>query len=160
LAEEPAVEVRDEGRTVVLTTHYMEEARTLCDRVAIMDAGKMIACDTLLNLIRSLEANATVLVTVEGELNGGEASLPGVAGFRREGPELRLRTRDSQATLLALMRLAEASGARVSGLLPVAVFATLGSLAFLSLGFFLAGISVRSRAPTPWRTSWPSRCSF
>ncbi|HMT18462.1 MAG TPA: ABC transporter ATP-binding protein [Candidatus Saccharibacteria bacterium] len=47
-------EVRDRGVTVVLTTHYMEEAELLCDRVAIMDNGKIIALDTPKQLIQSL----------------------------------------------------------------------------------------------------------
>jgi ABC-2 type transport system ATP-binding protein len=47
-------EVRDRGVTVVITTHYMEEAELLCDRVAIMDNGKIIALDTPKNLIKSL----------------------------------------------------------------------------------------------------------
>jgi ABC-2 type transport system ATP-binding protein len=47
-------EVRDKGVTVVITTHYMEEAELLCDRVAIMDNGKIIALDTPKNLIKEL----------------------------------------------------------------------------------------------------------
>lgn len=46
--------IRDNGVTVVLTTHYMEEAEALCDRVAIMDKGKIIAIDTPRALIKSL----------------------------------------------------------------------------------------------------------
>jgi ABC-2 type transport system ATP-binding protein len=47
-------EVRDKGVTVILTTHYMDEAEQLCDRVAIMDSGKIIALDTPKNLIKQL----------------------------------------------------------------------------------------------------------
>lgn len=47
-------EVRDKGVTVILTTHYMEEAEQLCDRVAIMDNGKIIALDTPKNLVKQL----------------------------------------------------------------------------------------------------------
>lgn len=47
-------EVRDKGVTVILTTHYMEEAERLCDRVAIMDSGKIIALDTPKNLVKQL----------------------------------------------------------------------------------------------------------
>ncbi len=47
-------EVRDRGVTVILTTHYMEEAEQLCDRVAIMDNGKIIALDTPKNLVKQL----------------------------------------------------------------------------------------------------------
>ncbi|MDQ3123369.1 MAG: ABC transporter ATP-binding protein [bacterium] len=47
-------EVRDRGVTVVMTTHYMDEAELLCDRVAVMDSGNIIALDTPKNLIKSL----------------------------------------------------------------------------------------------------------
>ncbi|HET7060290.1 MAG TPA: ABC transporter ATP-binding protein [Candidatus Saccharimonadales bacterium] len=47
-------EVRDRGVTVLMTTHYMDEAQMLCDRVAIMDNGKIIALDTPNNLIKQL----------------------------------------------------------------------------------------------------------
>ena len=46
--------IRDEGKTIVLTTHYMEEAEELCDRVAIMDSGKIIACAPPQELIKQL----------------------------------------------------------------------------------------------------------
>ena len=47
-------DVRDRGVTVVMTTHYMDEAELLCDRVAVMDTGKIIAMDTPKNLIKNL----------------------------------------------------------------------------------------------------------
>ena len=47
-------QVRDNGVTVVMTTHYMDEAELLCDRVAVMDSGKIIALDTPKNLIKAL----------------------------------------------------------------------------------------------------------
>jgi ABC-2 type transport system ATP-binding protein len=46
--------IREEGRTVVLTTHYMEEAEELCDRVAIMDGGRIIALDAPQALVDAL----------------------------------------------------------------------------------------------------------
>lgn len=47
-------EIRDEGITIVLTTHYMEEAEILCDRLAIMDEGKIVTIDSPKNLIHQL----------------------------------------------------------------------------------------------------------
>lgn len=47
-------QIRKEGMTIILTTHYMEEAELLCDRIAIMDNGKIIATDTPKNLIKQL----------------------------------------------------------------------------------------------------------
>lgn len=49
-------EVRDRGISVILTTHYMDEAEVLCDRVAIMDSGQIVALDTPKNLIKKLLA--------------------------------------------------------------------------------------------------------
>ena len=47
--------IRDQGKTIFLTTHYMEEAEYLCDRVAVIDTGKIIALDTPRNLIQSIK---------------------------------------------------------------------------------------------------------
>lgn len=55
--------VRESGSTVVLTTHYMDEAEHLCDRIAIMDGGRIIALDTPEALIRSLPQDAVVKAT-------------------------------------------------------------------------------------------------
>jgi len=46
--------VRDKGISVIMTTHYMDEAEILCDRIAVMDAGKIVALDTPKNLIKNL----------------------------------------------------------------------------------------------------------
>jgi ABC-2 type transport system ATP-binding protein len=58
--------IRERGKTVFLTTHFMEEAERLCDRVAIMDRGKIVALDTPENLIRSLEAENRVVFSADG----------------------------------------------------------------------------------------------
>ncbi|MCL6439570.1 MAG: ABC transporter ATP-binding protein [Rubrobacteraceae bacterium] len=107
--------IRSEGRTVVLTTHYMEEAEELCDRVAVMDHGRVLVCDAPLALIRSLDVDATVLVTIDGPM-GGLEGLPEVRGVEREGDDLRLRTSNAQDTIVGLMRLASENGARLRNL--------------------------------------------
>jgi ABC-2 type transport system ATP-binding protein len=58
--------IRERGKTVFLTTHFMEEAERLCNRVAIVDQGKIVALDTPENLIRSLDAGYRVVFTVPG----------------------------------------------------------------------------------------------
>ncbi|MEC9289975.1 MAG: ABC transporter ATP-binding protein [Chloroflexota bacterium] len=58
-------EVNQRGVTVVLTTHYMDEAAILCNRLAIMDHGKILALDSPRNLINQLEASYTVKLTME-----------------------------------------------------------------------------------------------
>ena len=75
-------ELRDSGVTVVLTTHDMDEAATLTDRVAIMDHGKLLALDTPLALTRSLPGSATLDVDVErAEDDSDDAVLAALAGL-------------------------------------------------------------------------------
>jgi len=70
---------RKGGGTILLTTHYMEEAARLCDRVAIMDHGKMIALGTPAELIAALGADQIVEFRVAGSLAAqGLSQLPGV----------------------------------------------------------------------------------
>jgi ABC-2 type transport system ATP-binding protein len=61
-------DVRAKGKTILLTTHFMEEAERLCDRVAILDHGRIVALDTPAALIRSLEAEERVVFSVDGGL--------------------------------------------------------------------------------------------
>ena len=74
-------EVRGRGKTVFLTTHFMEEAEQLCDRVAIIDQGQIVALDTPENLVHSLEAEQRVVFGADGGLN--KESLLTVPGVTR-----------------------------------------------------------------------------
>lgn len=56
-----------QGRTIVLTTHYMEEAEFLCDRVAIMDSGKIVALNTPANLTRALPVPFEIKIAASGD---------------------------------------------------------------------------------------------
>src|SRR4051794_23054079 len=77
---------REGGGTVLLTTHYMEEATRLCDRVAIMDHGKMIALGTPLDLIESLGADQIVEFRVTKELSEDALkNLPAVTNLHKRG---------------------------------------------------------------------------
>lgn len=60
-------DVRDEGTTVLLTTHYMEEAERLCDRVAIIDRGRIVALDTVPRLIETYAGDTTASLILESE---------------------------------------------------------------------------------------------
>jgi ABC-2 type transport system ATP-binding protein len=62
-------ELNREGQTILLTTHYMEEADELCDRVAIMDHGKILALDTPAGLKRSVGADTIVTVKAAGKMD-------------------------------------------------------------------------------------------
>jgi ABC-2 type transport system ATP-binding protein len=71
--------IRERGKTVFLTTHFMEEAERLCDRVAIMDGGRLIALDTPRNLIDSLGAGNRVVFEADGNFapTALQKALPG-----------------------------------------------------------------------------------
>jgi ABC-2 type transport system ATP-binding protein len=115
-------DIRAAQTTVVLTTHYMEEAEQLCDRIAIMDRGRVVACDTPRALIQQLGADAAVRGTVQnGSFTRDDLqSLDGVVSAEfddRDGQEtFDLRTADAQATLIALLHLAQHQDVTLSGL--------------------------------------------
>jgi ABC-2 type transport system ATP-binding protein len=78
-------EIRDQGKTVLLTTHFMEEAERLCDRVAIMDQGRIVALDSPANLIRSHGAENRITFTADASCESKLKALAGVTRVDREG---------------------------------------------------------------------------
>ncbi|MGH9174014.1 MAG: ATP-binding cassette domain-containing protein, partial [Vicinamibacterales bacterium] len=110
-------QLRDSGKTIVLTTHYMEEAEFLCDRVAVMDHGKIIACDTPRALVQSLGESATIRARVESDLDAAAlAGLPGVTGATVADRQIEAHTDDVPATLTALLDLARRLDVRLDNL--------------------------------------------
>ncbi len=82
-------EVRQRGKTVFLTTHYMEEAENLCDRVAIMDSGIIVALDTPARLIKGLEVGERVSFKSGDKRTAAVMEvLPGVKKVERQGDQL------------------------------------------------------------------------
>jgi len=78
--------IRERGKTVFLTTHYMEESERLCDRVAIIDQGQIVALDTPENLVRSLGAESRVVFGVDGRFDERALQvIPGVTRVERIG---------------------------------------------------------------------------
>ena len=107
--------IEAEGRTVILTTHYMEEAEELCDRVAIMDEGLIVALDTPRELVHGLGPGGRI--GFEGGLDPGAlAALPGVGESRTDGGGWELTTTSVRATLPALLALAEREGVEIGWL--------------------------------------------
>jgi ABC-2 type transport system ATP-binding protein len=100
--------IASEGRTVVITTHYLEEAEELCDRTAIMDSGSIIALDSPSVLIRELGPSSRVTFAADGLAHGELAALPAVTsvGDRDDGG-LDLASEAPQRTLVGLVGLAE-----------------------------------------------------
>ena len=79
-------EIRTGGATVVLTTHFMDEAEHLCDRVAIVDRGRIVALDAPAALVRSLGDEARIVFEADGDLNAATLGvLDGVRRVARDG---------------------------------------------------------------------------
>jgi ABC-2 type transport system ATP-binding protein len=103
----------DEGRSVVLTTHYMEEAEQLCDRVAIVDHGRVIALGSPHSLMASLGGEHVIAFSIAAE--GGEPlpiappeaeelrQLPAVRSVRRDDETISLAVAEPHVALPALM---------------------------------------------------------
>ena len=110
---------RSKGGTVLLTTHYMEEAERLCDRVAIMDHGKVIALESPRQLIASLGAEHVVefaLADGAGSVPDATelAALPGVRSVRPATDRTALTVTEVHRAVPALMALLERRGAALS----------------------------------------------
>ena len=110
--------IQGQGKTIFLTTHYMEEAEELCDRVGVIDYGTVIALDTPQNLVSNLGAESKVLFTVEGK--AVEATefrgLPAVSRVEKAGDGVVLYTSDDSATLQGLLRFADAQEFRLGNI--------------------------------------------
>ena len=125
-------EFRDAGRTVLLTTHYMDEAERLCDRVAIVDHGKVIALGTPRELIASLGGEHVIEFTLErssatSSLRGGTnekpeissnqfVDLPAVSAARTENGHISLSASEPHIALPALLARLESLNCRLTGL--------------------------------------------
>jgi ABC-2 type transport system ATP-binding protein len=109
--------IKSKGKTVVLTTHYMDEAEVLCDRIAIMDHAKIVALDTTDQLLAKTGIGSRIEFTASTTLPGETfRTLAGVAGLEQEGETYCLITSDAQATLDALFALGRAGSIKMSGL--------------------------------------------
>jgi ABC-2 type transport system ATP-binding protein len=109
--------INAEGRTVVMTTHYMEEAEELCDRVAIMDHGEILALDTPRGLIAGLNLPPTISGLTRRQLPVERLqSLPGVLSAQTDDTGFEVKTADPQGTLLGLLEVARLAGTEVQDL--------------------------------------------
>ncbi|MEU4821108.1 ABC transporter ATP-binding protein [Actinomadura sp. NPDC023710] len=107
--------INTEGRTIVLTTHYMDEAEMLCDRVAIMDAGRILRLGPPAVLVRGLDAPARISVA-SGVLDVGDARLlPGADEAEDDGVSLTISTRDPSAVVAAMAAKDALDGVQIRG---------------------------------------------
>jgi ABC-2 type transport system ATP-binding protein len=108
---------REQGRSVLLTTHYMEEAAALCDRVAVMDHGKIIALGTPRSLVDSLGMVQFVEFELTRPLDQARLSaLPSVDSVTNRGQRYRLRVDRSLAALSSVLEELERQGVQPIGL--------------------------------------------
>ena len=116
------VRLREQGKSIILTTHFMDEAQALCDRIAIIDHGKIIAQDTPAGLIKMLNASATVEYSAPASdatnaLSLADISaLPHVQDARQGAERIVLYTDNTEITLVALLQLATLRAANLGNL--------------------------------------------
>lgn len=96
-------EIKKRGKTIILTTHYMEEAEVLCDRIAIMDHAKIITLDTPIGLLKHGDIGSTIEFKVDNlPPDSVMRDLPGVTQEEHLDHGFRLLTTDPEKTLPAL----------------------------------------------------------
>jgi ABC-2 type transport system ATP-binding protein len=101
------LKLREKGTTILITTHHMDEAQILCDRIAIMDAGQIIALDTAPGLISRLGAQSTLDCRLDNTVTSDELStFPGVTSVRQANDRFILYTNKMQPTLEAVLAYA------------------------------------------------------
>lgn len=111
------LKLKDKGKTTVLTTHYMDEAHVLCDRIAIMDQGNLIALDTPSGLVKSLESDSAVEFRFEGDFLADELeSIDGVKQVGKHKDTYVLYTDDLQVTLISLIQLTSMKNLKLTDL--------------------------------------------
>jgi ABC-2 type transport system ATP-binding protein len=113
-------QLNEEGQTILLTTHYMEEADQLCDRVAIMDHGKILALDTPAGLKRSVGIDTIVTIRASGDQEKLaatlEAGVPGISASRLTDKGVELHVSGADRLLARVISAAEDGGFQVADL--------------------------------------------
>jgi linearmycin/streptolysin S transport system ATP-binding protein len=106
-----------DGVTVIYTSHYMEEVEALCPRIAILDHGSVIACDTRTNLLRRLDGTLTVRVARDlPAVAERVGQLPGVKVLATEGDTLTLAAADVHELTVRAVAILKELGVELTGL--------------------------------------------
>jgi daunorubicin resistance ABC transporter ATP-binding subunit len=111
--------LRREGQTILLTTHYMEEAETLCDRIAVIDHGQVLAAGTVDDLKTGAGADTVITVRYEGNVPGelaaaaGLTARPGVAKVDIDHDSIRVFARGPDGVLGELIAAGASAGLTV-----------------------------------------------
>jgi ABC-2 type transport system ATP-binding protein len=105
--------IQERGKTILYTTHYIDEAEILCDRVAIMDEGRILALDAPATLVRGLDAPTHVLLEKGALPQETAESLPGVESATVDEVSLSISTREPVKVLSALAERGNLDGLQV-----------------------------------------------
>jgi ABC-2 type transport system ATP-binding protein len=112
--------LHSEGQTILLTTHYMEEADHMCERLAIMDHGRILAMDTPQNLKQSVGADSIVTVAAPGDLDALaqllQDKVEGAAKSQRLDDKIQLRVKGAIRVLPRVVAVAEEGGFKLTDL--------------------------------------------
>jgi ABC-2 type transport system ATP-binding protein len=113
-------QLHDEGQTILLTTHYMEEADSLCDRLAIMDHGRVLAIESPQGLKESVNADSIVTVTATGDLDTLASILQdrieGATKSQKIGNSVQLHVKGVKGILPKVVAVAEQAGYNLNDL--------------------------------------------
>jgi ABC-2 type transport system ATP-binding protein len=105
------VELNQKGVTIVLTTHYLEEAQELCDRIAIINRGEVVACEATADLLGRIDTRA-VVVTPEAPVEAAP-SLPGFETRLRPGGAFAVTYRSGDSSVEQVLAAVRAAGLSV-----------------------------------------------
>jgi ABC-2 type transport system ATP-binding protein len=111
--------LHNEGRTIVMTTHYMDEADKLCDRIAIVDHGELLELDTPAALKQRAPGGTLVEVTLAGDASAivdSVRALDGVLRVEAKGPLLRVYSDRGGRVISPVIQVAEEQGASVTNI--------------------------------------------
>jgi ABC-2 type transport system ATP-binding protein len=105
-------DIRGRGKTVFLTTHFMEEAEHLCDRVLVIDHGRIVGLDSPANLVRGLKSEVRILFTAEPGFDPAPfKGLPGVSRVEKSGERV-LVAGQGDRLIVVVVNALDAGGVR------------------------------------------------
>ncbi len=96
------LDLKDRGRTILFTTHYIEEAEKLCERVIILNRGQVVADGTPLELVASSEGKSTIFLKIDGPFDPAPLLAVGAEEQERRGSHYRFIAADPTAVIVAL----------------------------------------------------------
>jgi ABC-2 type transport system ATP-binding protein len=114
--KETLLQLNEDGTTVFLTTHILDEANTMCDRIGIIVKGKLVAIDSPEKLKRAIHMSQSVEISLDsmaGRVTTDLISLPGVIGHQKSGDKVRLFTPDPSSVVEAAFDYARGHGCRI-----------------------------------------------